>query len=456
MKRIFDPEMFDFQWESINHDRYIVATYFIQDTLEGEDWIEHLGQVQRMALEGSTSSWMRVKEDTGAVREKLTSKVLGYYEVPLDKPHTKAAVVQIGFPIDAWDVNLNVPMMLLTIAGNCFAFSDRVRLLDIFFPKELVARFQGPKFGIQGVRERLGVFDRPLVLHIIKPKMGMTPEETANQVYQTALGGADLCKDDEMLSDLANSPWEKRLEAVLKAIERAERETGHKMLYMLSITDEVDRINAKARKAVAMGASGLLLAYSAGPSALRLLTEDHEVNAPVLLHVSHMLSQIPTISFPVFSKLCRLCGADMMLSPCIWTSIPMVSPEEAARNYQVMVAPMYHIKPTFPMPAAGMYPGLVPALMEEFGVDMIIPAGGGMLGHPLGYTAGAMAWRPAKPATPHGRPPPHRRDPAGRASGGSRPGKTRIEGGHRAMGHPCAPTDSLGLHGQAIPPLLCR
>ncbi|NPV86198.1 MAG: hypothetical protein HPY45_09350 [Anaerolineae bacterium] len=399
MKRIFDPDMFDFQWESINHDRYIVATYFIEDTLEDQDWIEHLGQVQRMALEGSTSSWMRVREDSGAVREKLTSKVLGYFEVPTEKPHTKTAVVQIGFPIDAWDINLNIPMMLLTIAGNCFAFPTKIRLLDVFFPKELVARFQGPKYGIQGIREKLNVHGRPLVLHIIKPKMGMTPEETANQVYQTALGGADICKDDEMLSDLSNSPWEKRLEAVLKAIEKAERETGQKMLYMLSITDEVNRINEKARKAVAMGATGLLLAYSAGPSALRLLTEDPEVKAPVLLHVSHMVSQIPMISFPVFSKLCRLCGADMMLSPCIWTSIPMVSPEEAARNYQVMVAPMYHIKPTFPMPCAGMYPGLIPALMEEFGIDQVIPAGGGMLGHKMGYTAGAKAWRQAIDAT---------------------------------------------------------
>ncbi len=328
MKRLFDPDMFDFQWESIDHNRYIVGTYYVEDTLPDQDWIEHLLQVQRMALEGSTSSWMRVKEDSGAVREKLTSKVLGYFEVPTDKPHTKAAVVQLGFPIDAWDVNLNVPMMLLTIAGNAFAFSSKVRLLDVYFPKEMVDRFKGPKYGVQGIRERLGVYDRPLVLHIIKPKMGMTPEETANQVYQTAIGGADICKDDEMLSDLGNSTWEKRLEAVLKAIDKAEAETGHKMLYMLSITDEIDKINEKARRAVAMGASGLLLAYSAGPSALRLLTEDPEVKAPVLLHVSHMLSQIPMISFPVFSKLCRLCGADMMLSPCIWTSIPMVSPEE--------------------------------------------------------------------------------------------------------------------------------
>jgi 2,3-diketo-5-methylthiopentyl-1-phosphate enolase len=404
MKRIFDPDMFDFQWESIDHNRYIVATYYIEDTLPDQDWIEHLGQVQRMALEGSTSSWMRVKEDSGAVREKLTSKVLGYFEVPTEKSHTKSAVIQIGFPVDAWDINLNVPMILLTVSGNAFAFSDKVRLLDVYFPREVVNRFQGPKYGIQGIRERLGVYDRPLVLHIIKPKMGMTPEETANQVYQTAIGGADLCKDDEMLSDLGNSTWEKRLEAVLKAIDKAEKETGHKMLYMLSITDEVNRINEKARKAVEMGASGLLLAYSAGSSALRVLAEDPEVKAPILLHVSHMLSQIPMISFPVFSKLCRLCGADMMLSPCIWTSIPMVSAEESARNYQVMVAPMYHIKPTWPMPAAGMYPGLVPVLMEEFGIDQIIPAGGGMLGHKMGYTAGARAWRQAIDATLAGVP----------------------------------------------------
>ena len=64
-----------------------------------------------------------------------------------------------------------------------------------------------------------------------------------------------------------------------------------------------------------------------------------------------------------------------------------------------MVAPFYHIKPTWPMPAAGMYPGLVPVLLEEFGIDQIIPSGGGMLGHPLGYTAGAKAWRQAIDAT---------------------------------------------------------
>lgn len=83
-----------------------------------------------------------------------------------------------------------------------------MRLLDLYIPHKLAAKFQGPKFGVPGIRQMLGVYDRPLVLHIIKPKMGMTPEQTANQVYQTALGGADLCKDDEMCSELDNCPFD--------------------------------------------------------------------------------------------------------------------------------------------------------------------------------------------------------------------------------------------------------
>lgn len=43
------------------------------------------------------------------------------------------------------------------------------------------------------------------------------------------------------------------------------------------------------------------------------------------------------------------------------------------------------------MPAGGMYPGLIPTLSREFGLDIIIGAGGGILGHPKGYSAGAKA-----------------------------------------------------------------
>jgi 2,3-diketo-5-methylthiopentyl-1-phosphate enolase len=394
MKLYYEPRMFDYMLESVDRDRMVIATYYVEDVRNEDEFIDHLRQVERLALEGSTSSWMDVAEETDELRERLTSKVLGYYEIPAPKG-TKKAIVQLGFPDGAWDINLNVPMLLLSIAGNFFAFPTKTRLLDVTIPSAVAKRFKGPKYGIEGIRKILGVEKRPLCLQIIKPKMGMTPQQTADQVYQSALGGADLCKDDEMLGELDVCPLEARLEAVLKALEKAEKETGHKTLYMVSITDEVDKINEKARMAVRMGATGLLLAYSAGLSSLRVLAEDEAAKAPILLHVSHMLGLLPTINFPTLAKLCRLCGADMMLTPSIWSSIPVASLEESLRVSQTLHAPFYHIKRAWPMPAAGMYPGLMAELVKENGPDIIVPAGGGMLGHPMGYKAGAMAWRQA-------------------------------------------------------------
>lgn len=394
MKPLYEPRMFDYMMESIDRDRMVIATYYVEDVRGEDEFIDHLKQIERMALEGSTSSWMDVADDTAEVRERLTSRVLGYYEVPAPKG-TKKAVVQLGFPIGAWDVNVNVPMLLLSIAGNFFVFPTKARLLDVVIPKMVADEFQGPKFGVEGVRKILGVEKRPLLMHIIKPKMGMTPQQTADQVYQTGLGGADICKDDEMTSELSISPFDARLEAVMKAIERVKQETGRKMLYLVSITDEVDKINAKARRAVELGANGLLLAYSAGPSALRVLTDDPKINVPVLLHVSHMLGLLPTIGFPVLAKLCRLCGADFMLTPSQWSSLQVASLEEAMRVNQILHAPFYHIKPTMPNPAAGIYPGVVPMMILDHGADILLSAGGGMLGHPMGYRAGAAAFRQA-------------------------------------------------------------
>ncbi len=393
MERHYDPEIFLQTLDGIDRKSHIMATYYMKDCLPGEDFIDHFALIQSMALEGSTGTWAQVAEDTPEVRKALSGKMVGYFEIPEEDQYTKSAVVQLAFPIDAWGDN--VPMMLLSIAGNCFAYSDKLRLLDVFIPEDLVKKFKGPKFGVSGMREMLGVPERPLSLHIIKPKMGMTPQQTADQVYQTAIGGVDMVKDDEMTSDTYNNKFEDRLKRVNEALEKAHAKTGKKVIYYVSITDEMTRVVDRARRAVELGATGILLCYSAGLSALRALGEDPAVNVPILLHGSHMIAAQPRIAWPVFAKLCRICGADLMLTPTYWSSIPMVSLEEGLRTSHVKLAPLYHIKQTWPMPCAGVYPGLAPILISEYGTDIVIPAGGGMLGHPDGYTAGAQAWQQA-------------------------------------------------------------
>jgi 2,3-diketo-5-methylthiopentyl-1-phosphate enolase len=229
--------------------------------------------------------------------------------------------------------------------------------------------------------------------------MGMTPEQTAAQCYKTAIGGANIVKDDEMQGDAYNCLFDERLAAVSESLAKAEKETGKKVLYMLSVTDEVDRINEKARRAVRNGATGLLLTYSAGYSALKALAADPEVNVPILLHVSHMVALLPNISFTALSKFSRLCGADLTLVPTIWSSYQVASLEEGLRSVHALQQKLGDIKPTFPVPGGGLHPGLVPHLLAEYGTDIVLSAGGGMLGHPQGYTAGARAFNQAVEAT---------------------------------------------------------
>ena len=162
----------------------------------------------------------------------------------------------------------------------------------------------------------------------------------------------------------------------------------------------------KARRAIDLGANGLLVTYSAGLASLRELTSHPDITVPVMLHASHMIAMMKQIAWPVLAKLCRLCGADLMLTPTMWSSIPMVSMEEGLRTSFVKLAPWGHIKRTFPMPCAGVYPGVAEVIIGEYGPDIVIPAGGGMLGHPDGYTAGAQSWQQAIAAVMAGVPLP--------------------------------------------------
>ena len=141
MERYYDPLVFNHMLDGVDRRKYLIATYYVKDTVHGVDFLDHFKLLQGIIVEGSTGSWMEVKEELGEVREKFSRKMLGYYEVPSEKGF-KEAVFQVGYSIDAWEKC--VPMVLLSIAGNCFAYSEKLRLLDVCFPEELVKEFQGP------------------------------------------------------------------------------------------------------------------------------------------------------------------------------------------------------------------------------------------------------------------------------------------------------------------------
>lgn len=405
MDKLYDSKIFDYTLESVVKENYIVVTYYLEDTIENVDFIDHFQKIQEIVLECSTGSWVKIKEETPEVREKLSGKLISYFEIPAPK-YTKRAVFQLALPTAAWDLDTNIPMMLLSMAGNVFFFSKNLRVLDVSFPESLTKQFPGPRFGIQGLRDYSGVHDRPFCLHIIKPKMGMTPELTADQVYATAMGGADFAKDDEMCADVFNCKMEDRLRAVLKAVEKAKNKTGKELIYFISITTDPDRILERARRAVEIGAKGLLVSYPAGFSAMKLLASDPEINVPILMHPANMGGLFHTQSIIFLAKMARLSGVDIMLGPSIWGELQVASLEESLRWPQAVRAPLYDIKPMMPMIGGGVHPGVSEIYVKELGIDVVMAAGGGMLGHPDGYTAGAKAWRQAIDAIMNNMPIP--------------------------------------------------
>ena len=77
--------------------------------------------------------------------------------------------------------------------------------------------------------------------------------------------------------------------------------------------------------------------------------------------------------------------------------------EEALAIGENLTAHETEWKTSFPVPSAGIHPGMVPDLMADFGIESIINAGGGVHGHPDGARGGGKAFRQAVDAVLQGR-----------------------------------------------------
>jgi len=58
-----------------------------------------------------------------------------------------------------------------------------IKLMDIKFPESFLDHFEGPKFGIQGLRGMLQVYDRPIFFGVVKPNIGLSPDAFAELAY---------------------------------------------------------------------------------------------------------------------------------------------------------------------------------------------------------------------------------------------------------------------------------
>ena len=394
--------------EGVDYDEYLIATYLA--VFPKEIPIPKLAPA--LAVEQSTGTWVPVPGETEEVKRKHVAKVIGVYEIPdyeFEVPkdiQMRSYIIQIAFP----EVNIGeqIPMFLTTIVGN-ISMGGRIKLLDVRFPEKFVKGFKGPKFGIEGVRKLLNVYDRPLLNNMIKPCTGYTVDVGAELFRKAALGGCDIIKDDELIADASFNRIEERVKRYMEIEKEVFEETGEHTLYTVNITDRVPKIFENAKRAIELGANALMVNYLAvGFSVLRALAEDPSINVPILGHMDvtgamYMSPYHGISSHIILAKLARLAGADIVVIPAPYGKAPIL-PEKFIRNAYNLTFPFYNIKPTFPMPSGGITPSMIPNVIKDLGPDVVIGSGGGIHAHPQGPIAGAKAFRQAIDATMKGIP----------------------------------------------------
>jgi 2,3-diketo-5-methylthiopentyl-1-phosphate enolase len=338
-------------------------------------------QAQVIAVGQTVGSW----DDRWAMREDSFRDRLGQV-IGIQAQADGSNIATIGFP--EANVEGDIASLLTMIFGK-YSMAGAAKVVGLRLPEDYGTQ---PKLGISGIRQILGVTDRPLVMAIFKPALGLSAADHAKILAEVAPQGLDVIKDDEIMGDLASAPTAQRLRACKAVIDRTQAQTGKPLLYAINVTGRADRLQTKARELVAAGANALLLnVLTYGFSVLEALAADPEINVPIFAHpaLAGAMCGAPDYGLSyrvVLGTLMAHAGADAVLYPAHYGSLPFDPAEEFA------IRDALRSRNVFPVPSAGIHPGVVPKALQDYGQDVILNAGTGIMDHPQGASAGVDAF----------------------------------------------------------------
>lgn len=397
---------------ALPHDDFVYLTYRFECIGDPERAAAHLCQ------EMSTAQWRRPGRDED-FRPRHAARVIELN--PLGEsarscmnppwftgPRYVTCQVVIAVP----HVNFGPRLPnLLTVACGEGAFHspgiNAIKWTDVSFPDSYLRGFDGPQFGAPGLRARLEIFQRPFFFGVVKPNIGLPPEDFAELAYQAWLGGLDAPKDDEMLADTLDSPIARRAGLLGLRKKQAEDKTGERKCFVLNITDDLDRLKAHHDLAVQHNLGAVMLnGFAVGLPAVRMVRRFAQI--PLVGHFDLMapLSRIPHfgIAAPVLTLLQRLVGFDAIILPGFGPRMQSADAEVIA-NARACLQPLGRILPALPVPGGSDWAGSLPGMYGRLQTaDFGMVPGRGVFSHPGGAQAGARSLRDAWEAVSQGIP----------------------------------------------------
>ena len=350
------------------------------------------------AVGQTIGTWTSVSGISDRMVEKYQGRVVSIVSVTETSFCIRVAFPQINFAD-------NFTMMLTALVGNDVSTAIQVKLVDIEFYNEALKKYVGPQYTIEKLRQLTDVYDRPIVLNMIKPCAGFSPEEGGKLFRAVASGGIDMIKDDEVLGSPSYNTVAKRTKLYLKIVEEVYGSTGKRSIYLPNITGSPTQMEDNIKAIIECGAKACLVNFIfSGIDTLKEICDKYGNQLFIMSHYAGAaIMNAPNggiVNKILLGILPRLAGADAQM-----TMAPKVNLDESVYDfYQIVQAqnlPMQHINPLITTVGGGITPINQEWFQKKLGKDIIIGIGGAVQGHPLGTSAGAKAVMCAVNAVAH-------------------------------------------------------
>lgn len=382
--------------------------------IEADYLIETPGDPRRaaevMAGEQSSGTFLALPGETPELRERSAAQVEALEELAaapgpslpgsraVEGQPVRRARVTLSWPLD--NIGADLPGLMTMVAGNLFELQQfsGLRILDVRLPEAFVSAFRGPQFGVAGTRRLAGVQNRPLIGTIIKPSVGLSPEDTATLAGQLAEAGIDFLKDDELQIDGHHCPFEARVDAVMRVLNDYAQRTGRKPMFAFNLSGDVDQMRRRHDHVLARGGTCIMVSLtSVGLSGF--LSIARHAKLPIHGHRNGWgyLSRAPMLgwSYIAWQKFWRLAGADHM--HCNGIRNKFSEPDDSViASARECLTPMSSRHPctVVPVLSSGQSAEQIADSWAALGTtDLIYAAGGGIMGHPGGPAAGVASLR---------------------------------------------------------------
>lgn len=375
----------------------------------------------KIASDQSTGTFTDLPGETEALKARYAARVISVTALPptpapaFPQPGALAGTVYhradavIGYPLEAVGTDL-AALMTITVGGVYAARGlSGIRVMDIDLPPDWACH-PGPQFGVAGSRHLMGVAEGPMIASIIKPSLGLSPEETAEVVKTLCAAGVDFIKDDEKLMSPAYSPLEARVAAIMPVIRDHEQRTGKRVMYAFGISSADPDLMMRNHDCVvaAGGNAAVININSIGYGGMSFLRR----RSALCLHAHRngwdILTRHPALGmeFRAYQKIWRLLGVDQFqvngIAAKYW------EPDESfVKSFDDCLTPIFSENDrALPVVCSGQWGGQAPETYARTGqrLDLMYLGGGGIHGHPGGAAAGVAAIRQAWAAAEAGIP----------------------------------------------------